>query len=723
MNSEVCSRRLLRSTFTSLRRPIRDASATLLASLLGLGSLSAQGQPAEPETSGETVVLNPFVVDASLERGYNAASSLSGTRLNTKLIDTPLSISVLTRELMDDVGAAQELSKAVAYTANVTVTDRRTDTFRLRGFSSTSYRDGVAVASNVGFDDVIVQRLEVVRGPTSVLYGVSQPGGLVNAITKAPLDYAMTQFGATVGSYDFYRATFDSTGPVTQDKKFLYRVVASYLDMDSWRGFEWQKRTFISPMMTWRPSNNTDITATFYHQKGEGLYNSIQMWWNDVDHTFLNLPRDWFRGDATDRNDQEVDSAKIELTHRFNDAWSLRVLGLWADSYYQTLDSFTGTVSRVNGRLVTTTTQRDLTINPETINVQGNLLGKFNTGPASHVLLAGAEQREGKEFRRDIRKPWTDRLDILAPNNHGTLVGTTTMSQAQITENTGTALFLQETLGLLEDRLFLIGGVRYEDFETSSRTHNRLNNTVTGPQTLGDKETTKRLGALWKVTPRVSAYATYNEGFNGSLGVDIVTGNLLKSEKSEGVEGGFKFNLLDDRFTGSIAYYDVSRLNITLTDPGSGARVQRGEITSTGVEVDLFYQLTPQWQLIAGFATCDSRVTNDVNPAFVGLKSENTPEETFVVWTKYNFENGPLKGFFAGIGGRYEGKKTDRDNTAYQDPSTVVNALVGWENRRVRLQLNLDNLFNEDYWEEIQITRAAKRGAPFEGRFTATYKF
>jgi iron complex outermembrane receptor protein len=709
---------------TTLRRVL--AGALLFAGMMvSIPSVVAQTTDESGKAKPDVVQLDPFSVNSTQVNGYQATSSLSGTKLNTKLIDTPLTITVLPQEFLKDTGVTNYLDEALTYIPNAEPGDTTADGFTLRGFSATKYTDGVAVASQAGIDPAMIERVEVAMGPSSVLYGVSSPGGLVNVITKSPLDYQRNELEVTAGSYNYYRYLMDSTGPLDAKKHFEYRVVGAYLNQTgSWKDYAWHRRIFVSPMLTWHPSGNTSLTLKLYRQVGDANNSTFSIWWDDVNHKFANLPRGFFRGDPSDTYHEHVDSYKLSLIHRFPKKWVLQVAGLYTDSPYREVYTYTGVTRKdTSGRIVADVTQRDLTIHDKTMNLQINVVGKLEGRTVSNTLLAGVEFRGNETYRQDIRDPWANPLDIYAPNYGNTLTGVITMNTEQNTKNKGQAPFIMDTIGLFNDRLQLVLGGRYEMFSTSSVTTNHLNSTATGPTTLSDRVFTKRIGGLWKVTPELSAFATYNEGFDGSLGVDIVTGQLLRSETSRGQEAGLKFDLGAHRLSGALDYFEVSRDNITQVDPGSGAHVQIGQITSTGVELNVFYQAAENWQVIGGVGTDNSRVTRDTNPAHIGLISMNAPKTTAALWTRYNFATGYLKGFFVGLGGRYESSKTDSSNVAWQAPSTVINGLLGWQRKNVEIRLNLNNLFNEDYWSYIQLTRAAQRGAPLEARLTASYKF
>lgn len=690
---------------------------------------SAASSHAQTTTSGsgkdDVLVLSPFEVSATTDRGYIATRSAGATKTNTPMIELAHAVSVFNKEFISDTDA-QNTFDLVRYTGNVTGGDPAGDSrLQIRGFPVNRLRNGLAFPDSGAFtfDELAgVERVEVIKGASAVLFGTSSPGGLINIIDKRPSEKSRTEIKLQTGSDSFYRGVIDSTGPVfKQDNLALnYRAIASREDSESWRWAAFRKRTYLDGSLDLRIGRDTKIIQRFDYQDDDLAENYAKPWiWfpagatKESDGILLNLPDGFNRGEIPPLSYKKVQRFNSEtvVEHRFSDIWSARASAVYTDVYGVRQEVFiSAQTADIN---VWPRFWQFIPDDQQQWVFEATSIGEFSLGPTKHTLLSGFNYFDNKRESANIRYNTVGPVfDVFAPV-YGATIGSEVTSARRITRNTAesTGYFIQDQMRLFNERLYLIGGVRRDALD--QYVLNRVNG---GESTQTDKKTSPRYGILWRATPQVSIYASDNESFTPSPGTVSVQGTPFPTPTGQQKEVGVKFELLDGRLVGGLAYFNLKRQNLTTVDVlNPGFSVATGEVTCKGYEGDIGFSITKDWQLIAAFGSQDSAVTKDNDPARIGVPFQNIPEFTASFWTKYDITTGALKGLSFGLGAVHEAGRVSFEGgitgIRFDVPDyTVFNALASYRWGRHKVALNVENLFDKSHVLGLSGARFAQMG-------------
>lgn len=717
----------MKPSFSLISQPNRR----LLLAGMFLVPFAAFAQVASPTASGDAgpvVRLSPFEVSAETDRGYIATRASGATKTNTPMIELAHAVSVFNKEFIADT-AAQSVFDLVRYTANMTGGDPAGDArLQLRGFPVNRLRNGLQFPDSGAFtfDELAgVERVEVIKGASAVLFGTSSPGGLLNIVDKRPSERRRTEITLQAGNDDFYRGMIDSTGPLFNRDNLAvnYRAIASYEDSESWRLFTFRKRKYYSGSLDFRIGQDTNIIQRVDFQDDNLNENYAKPWiWfppgstTEAQGVLLNLPDAFSRGETPPLSYKRVERFNWEsvIEHRFNDAWSARASAVYTDVYGERNEVFiSAQTANIN---VWPRFWQFIPDDQQQWVFEVNVIGEFSLGPTKHTLLTGynnfSSERESANLRFNTTGPV---FDVFSPS-YGAGIGSEVINVRRITGNTAdsTGYFIQDQIRLFDERLHLIAGVRRDKLDQE------VLNRVTGapPVAQTDKKTSPRLGALWRVTPQLSVYASVNESFTPSPGTVSVQGVPFPTPTGEQTEVGVKFDLLEGRLVGNASYFELKRQNLTTVDVlNPGFSIATGEVASDGFEMDLGFSITRNWQVIAAVGFQDSAVTKDSDPRRIGVPFQNIPERTAALWTKYDFTTGPLKGLSLGFGGNHEAKRISFEGgitgIRFKVPDyTVFNALVAyaWDDNRHKVALNVSNLFDESHVLGMSGARFAQMG-------------
>ena len=412
------------------------------------------------------------------------------------------------------------------------------------------------------------------------------------------------------------------------------------------------------------------------------------------------------------------------MEHRFNDNWSARATSVYTDVYGRRQEVFiSAQTANINvwprfWQLIPDDQQQWV--------FEATVLGQFKLGPTEHTLLAGynlfSNDRESANVRFNTTGP---AFDVFHPV-YGVGVGSEVLSARRISANTADSdgYFIQDQIKLFNGRLHLIGGIRRDRLD--QEVINKATGSVAKQR---DEKTSPRYGALFRVTPQLSIYASQNESFTPSPGTVSVQGVPFPTPTGEQFEAGIKFDLLEERLVGSASYFKLKRQNLTTVDVlNPGFSVATGEVASEGYEMDVGFSITKNWQLIASFGSEKTAVTKDNNPAQIGKPFQNAPTFTAALWTKYEIKDGPLKGLSFGFGGNHEGGRVSFEGgitgIQFSVPDyTVYNALVSYAVGQHRFALNVDNVFDKSHVLGMSGARFAQMGDRRLLKFTYTLTF
>lgn len=678
-----------------LRLPATVLSACLATTVW---SVSAQSPPTTVSADVDTTVeLDRIQVVGTRERGYRPTTATTANKSDVAIKETPFSIQVVSRELIADRGVTT-FGEAVRTVPGLTPQVGflgSNDRFRLRGFATPSnLKNGLRRSVFIPIDELAnVEQIEVLKGPASALYGRFEPGGVVNIVTKKPLGEQRTTVDFTAGRYDFLRSTLDTSGPLGDT--LGYRITAAVQDSDSFRDFADARTEFVSPVLAWRPSVDTEVVLELeYLHREQGLDRGF-----GNSPLFLQVPVNRNYGEPYARGTNISRLGSVTLAHRFGNDWNLRLAaqategelnGLYVSYGFPAISGAATPDPQVN-RFAQPVFDRE-----RDGVLQAELSGLLSGYGIEHRVLAGTELARTTEDSR-FSSAFLGPLDLFDPV-YGQQPGPVFAGFFN-TVNRTRALYVQDEMRLgTQWRLLL--GARYDRAEYTSEDSFVLE----GAQGGGDDDAiSPRLGLTYTPTEAVSLYASWAESFVPEVFNRLRSGSLPKPARGEQREIGAKFSLLQGRFTPTVAWFDIRRLDGIVSDPTDPTFtfvIQTGEQRGRGWEFDLPLVVNDRWRLLASYTRLDARFTED--PDLGGNRLANAPEENASLWSTYDLA-GPLQGLSVGAGAHYVGEREANNANAFQLPSyTRLDANVAYrfgERDRWRVQLNVQNLGDKRYYD------------------------
>lgn len=699
----------------------QPAPAPLPAEAVAVPQLPAvSGEAAAAATSfAEQARANPsttFSGEAMAADGYTATNTAT-FKSNAPLLETPAGISVVTDDALDDQ-AAVSVRDALRGVAGVQATPSLNNYFgfNVRGFRTfDTYRNGMR-ADYSNFDLANVERIEVLKGPAGMLYGRMDPGGLINIVTKKPLETAQTEISQEFGSFDYKKTIIDSTGPVTSDKKLLYRFVGSYTDSESFRDFIETEHYQINPSVIWKPVDGTEIFLDFE------VFNDDYR--NDygipaIGRRPANIPISRSLIDPNDPIDNQKNMySTVGLSQRLTEDWTLRSQFMYRDVHSDGLDvvpapAFDPTALRPDNR----TLDRNLffqSVDQEDWTWNIELYGKFNTGPIKHELMGGYERYKW-DWAYDIRGDFETGDPALAIDIFNPVYGLIPkgLTGADVPFNFSSHATQEWHAGYVSDhmtidRLHIVAGVRYDDV-TSGRGDSAVP-TDTGriPVPTRDQDGwSPRAGVLYELTDQVSVYANWAKGFAGAASSPF--GTDLPPEESRLYETGVKYESPDKKFAASLAFFHLTKSNIATDNPVTPDPFDQraiGEARSRGIEVDFSGQLTRHIEVLGSYAYTEAAVLEDFG-GLQGKTLDNVPDHAGSLWLTYDFDGERETGWVVGAGVTALGARFgDAENTLVLPGYARFDAMAGYEwdvgTTHMALQLNVKNIFDTEYYESTE---------------------
>lgn len=698
--------------------PRRVTGAALIAVLFGSGLVAQTSpRPTEPDLNEkeEVVRLSPFEVSDDAQ-GYVASNAFSGTRFRAELLTLPKPIDIITSEFIEDIGA-RSLYDAMTYVTGVPQEQANnssyTDTgFRYRGFAHTNvYRNGFRALGLI--DPIMIDRLEVLKGPSSNFAGTISPGGVINYVTRRPPQKPMANFKQTVGSYNLTRTEIEVGGPVAATGgKLSYRLGGAYQEEDTHRNFEHTEKSVITGAVDYRLSERTLVSANYTAIMREGTLPFVapvrigeQQW--------VKLPRSFNPAGPEAYRSNSHSQAELTVDHRLNDNLSLRLTGLLNNSFFDrkdptipnTLIVEAGTGRRLLNRtaLMESQANRDLHGmafllaeygSPEKIRYRGNLaLERFYEFAGVYRYVNPAIS--GVAGRIDIDNPNYS----LGPDSAYN-VRSGNAFDLNFAYNT---ISLMNQLEFFNTRLLVqFGGRR----DLGEQVITNYIPAVPVKTVVPIEANTYSSGVSFRLRQGVAAYVSYNESFQPVSGLNA-QGNPYKPLMGEGYDAGIKFSFMEGRISGSVSAFSMDSVNILRNDPANpGFRVQSGEENSKGFEGGVQLNLKSGLQLTTGYSNMNARVkSNSDNRALEGTRLVNTPKHSGNFWAKYTVPSGPLQKFRVGVGVIYVGERSagGLDPVGIRVPNyTRIDMLLGYEtklfNRRTVFSVNVANLLDRDYF-------------------------
>ncbi|WP_028693591.1 TonB-dependent siderophore receptor [Pseudomonas cremoricolorata] len=657
--------------------------------------------------------------------GYKASRSASATRTDTALHETPQSVSVVPKDVVEDTGATR-LQDALDYAGGVGRANnfggQGLTTFTVRGFTTGEfYRNGFPI--NRGYpnapDANTIERLEVLRGPATSLYGRGDPGGTFNVVSKQPQAESKVTVGTQFDDYGMHRGTLDATGPLNQDGSLAYRLNILGEGGESFRDDVQTERYDVAPVISWQINETTKVVfeGDFMrnnHPLDRGLTRYTTQTAGASRDTYL-----WEKGsDNLLHNDNNM--AQVRFEHSLNDNWTLGGGMQWLDG------SLKGNAVEANGLQADNRTlgrnfnYRKLEWTDR--DYQLNLTGHFDTGNVSHTLLTGVEY-EDYDYKSIIMRSASGAdqypIDIYDPvlgQPRPALTRTPTHDKSNLKT---WAFFIQDQVALTE-RLKVLGGLRFERFENHNEDYVLASRTFDK----GENSVTPRLGVIYDLTDTLAVYANTARSFKPNTGAAFGGGGF-DPEKGKSYELGLKWEALDRQLSADAAIYHIEKENVLTLDPANANfSVAAGEVRSRGLDLNVAGNITPEWRVIGGYSYVDAEVTKD-NRVPTGTRLANIPRNTLSLLNTYEFQDGFAKGLGLGVGFKYvDDRNAATEAVTYtMERYSVVDLLSFYKvNEHVRLNLDLKNVFNKGYDEGSFLTYAYP-GAPRTVQAGVSYTF
>ncbi len=664
---------------------------------------------------------------------YRVSESSVGTRTDTDIRDVPQSIQVIPEQVLEDQGV-RTVGESMQNTAGISTGRVSSDSLAtqlvIRGFPTDNILRNGLRDSTQRFTTGITnaERIEILRGPASVLYGLGDLGGTVNIVTKQPLDQFFAELEYEVGQFDSHRPVLDLSIPFGEDNEYGFRVNAAYDSSGSFRDFEQSELWFVSPSLSLINTETTTLTADLEYLKftSNGGAPELPSVGTVVENPSGDVDRSANLGEPS-LSESEISARRVGylFEHRFNPDWRIRNEFLAA---FVDFDENTFTLPiRLDPeeRLLT----RIIAENPseqENYTLNTNILGEFETGDLNHQLLVGVEL-----FRDRLADQITYRnvetIDIFDPVYRPESLGESVIPQTDtVTETDSIGLYAQHQISLL-DRLILVLGGR---FDIVDQNYEDILNPEQGFDRR-DQAFSPRVGLVYKPAEEVSVYASYSESFRPVIGREtsrdaeneLVIGEPLQPERGRQYEIGVKADLFDERLSATLALYHLTRTNVSTTGGDAAVQEQVGEQRSQGVELNLIGEILPGWNVIASYAYTDAVVTED-NRFQIGDRLPNAPENAASLWTTYEIQAGILQGLGFGIGLFYQDERLGDLENSFTLPSYWrTDASIFYRRDRLRVALNVRNLFDVEYYEGARNNVRVIPGAPLTLSGTVSWEF
>jgi iron complex outermembrane receptor protein len=666
--------------------------------------------------------------------GYVAERSLTGTKTDTPLMETPQAISVIGREEIRDQ-KPNSLAEALRYAPGVRSetfgADTRNDWFKIRGFDAQDvglFADGLQLSTFAfatwKFQPVNIERIDILRGPSAVLYGGSGPGGLVNVISRTPGFVPSNYVEAGVNSYGNGYLSFDFTGPVATpsgpSNELYYRLLGTVKGGNTQTDFTPDNTYFVAPSMTYKPDIDTTLTILASASKNDTRVQGFLPYVGTVVNApFGRIPTQLFASDpSVDSFRREQEMIGYQFEKNLTDNLTFRQNARFAhdDVQFQTLlgngyvggDPSTALLSRFNDFAHDTANQA---------NLDSSFEYRFATGPVQHKTLVGVDLKSYEISDLQAFDFATPALNLLNPvygvqqGFPSTVFADQTITQKQV------GVYAQDQLKL--GRLTLVLSGRNDWVNTAD------NNRLAPSESRDDSQFSGRAGLIYNTDLGIAPYVSYATSYNPIIGVNTATGQLFTPETGVQSEVGVKVQPAGFNGYFSASVFDLKRQNVLTTDPNNVLlQIQTGEVTSRGIELEGVANVTPELKLTAAFTNFHIFVSKDLNPALIDTVPTNTPSELASLWGDYTIKSGQLTGLGFGAGVRYNGiSYADTANSLVVPSYVVGDAAIHYDVKNWRFALNVTNIGDKIYVGSCQTPTACFYGDRRRAIASASYKW
>ena len=770
-------------------RNVPVGKQTIVFSYLGFQTLKIRTDVA-PNPSGththldvqlseELTALQEVEVIGRKESSYKNTNSFIGTKTASALKEVPQSVGYVTKELILDQGATT-VNEVVKNISGVNQNSSYND-FSIRGFRTTGNRNsgnllnGMRAQTSLWKQSSLanIERVEVIKGPASALFGNAAPGGVINRVTKKPLFENKNSITVGVGSWNTLKTYGDFTGPLNPKKTLLYRLNLGYEKTDSFRDLQGSESIIAAPSFSYIPNEKTHINVDFVYQNFNGKIDRGQS--VPADGNVYSTPISRSLSAANDFLKENTLNTTIALTHKFSDHISLNAIYLnssysedmlehtQANLYYKQIGNGANAFRYADpNKVMMTANQRKRYFANNSFNTYFNF--NFNTGILKHKLLVGydyfiSEQKAGSSSisaqgylskdKTKVVNTYTTTANVLAgsvqtPSTNVPVFDLYDPIAGNAYKDISKYIWKQNTLNPYEEYshgvyvqeqidisiVKLLVGLRQEWFTET------LNKETTKEISRQTSAFIPRVGLVVEASENINLYSTWVKGFQPQ-GANIQSdpdryGGPFDYMKSELYEVGLKTEWFNKRLSATLAVFKITQENSLEQSPKAGKADWRVPVDeeSNGFELDVAGQILRNFSVVANYAYTDARIVKLKEEGAIkdlNVQRPSTPRHAANLWTKYIFENGSLKGLGAGIGVSYASERlgqVGRRATAASYPDyTLLNAVLYYKVKDVQLQLNVNNVLNRTYWISGYDNLRNFPGAPRNINASVTYRF
>ena len=731
------------------------------------------------QLSEELTALQEVEVIGRKESSYKNTNSFIGTKTASALKEVPQSVGYVTKELILDQGATT-VNEVVKNISGVNQNSSYND-FSIRGFRATGNRNsgnllnGMRAQTSLWKQSSLanIERVEVIKGPASALFGNAAPGGVINRVTKKPLFENKNSITVGVGSWNTLKTYGDFTGPLNPKKTLLYRLNLGYEKTDSFRDLQGSESIIAAPSFSYIPNEKTHINVDFVYQNFNGKIDRGQS--VPADGNVYSTPISRSLSAANDFLKENTLNTTIALTHKFSDHISLNAIYLnssysedmlehtQANLYYKQIGNGANAFRYADpNKVMMTANQRKRYFANNSFNTYFNF--NFNTGILKHKLLVGydyfiSEQKAGSSSisaqgylskdKTKVVNTYTTTANVLAssvqtPTTNVPVFDLYDPIAGNAYKDISKYIWKQNTLNPYEEYshgiyvqeqidisiVKLLIGLRQEWFTET------LNKETTKEISRQTSAFIPRVGLVVEASENINLYSTWVKGFQPQ-GTNIQSdpdryGGPFDYMKSELYEVGLKTEWFNKRLSATLAIFKITQENSLEQSPKAGKADWRVPVDeeSNGFELDVAGQILPNFSVVANYAYTDARIVKLKEEGAIkdlNVQRPSTPRHAANLWTKYIFENGSLKGLGAGIGVSYASERlgqVGRRATAASYPDyTLLNAVLYYKVKDVQLQLNVNNVLNRTYWISGYDNLRNFPGAPRNINASVTYRF
>ncbi|NHN87322.1 TonB-dependent siderophore receptor [Acetobacter conturbans] len=644
--------------------------------------------------------------------GLVPKNSSAATKTDTPLIETPESVSVITRAQLDQQNA-RTIAEALRYSAGVSGDvasgyTTRFDMVEIRGFQGAAGADEFvdnlrlfngAYYATQQIDPYLLERIDILKGPPSVLYGQSNPGGAIVLTTKQPTATPIHSVSIEGGTYGYVRGTADFAGRIDKDGKWLYRIAATGTTSGTQDLHTRNERVGILPSLTWAPNDRLTMTLSGFWQRDPrgGNFDTAPLQGTILPNPNGKISRHFYPGDPDfETYSRTQKSVNYHMDYKISSNWTFKSLARYANVYANFKQISSGGMLDADDR----TLEREAYASKEhydTVTVEEQILGHFMTGPVKHQVIVGGNWQNLRDSA-NLYEGDASSLDVFSPTYGQAVPNLSLVTIQSITTNQeGVYGEDQMTWG----KLHVQGGVRHDWSRIDTR--DAIDD---GSFNQSDQATTWRAGILYAFDVGLSPYFHYAESFQPTNSLSF-SGTPFKPTRGKQFEVGLKYQ--PRHFNGffTVALYDLKQSNVLVTDPEHlDFYTQAGGIRSRGIEVEAHVDLTRNLNIVAAYTYQDVAYTKSSGAGLAGERPTSVPKQTFSIWGHYDFHNGPVRGLGFGVGVRYNGNTLVDNTLEYVTPSyTLVDAQAQYafdtmvpSLKGLLFQVTAQNLLNKRYY-------------------------